>query len=176
MATFLWTGCGNKSNPIVISKDTSKEVNTEVVIEREEIPEIEHSGDLSSIFGFPVLLPENEHWIKNVEYKQTDANHLEVFYYDDFLGGNCKLSVGKNPMTFKHNNLYDELSEEIWMGNTTSGQMIYVKVQHFTDDNIILATWEYQNYSFSIQGSVAGDMTDTNVIPKTALFIISNFE
>ena len=79
-------------------------------------------------------------------------------------------------MTFKHNNLYDELSEEIWMGNTTSGQMIYVKVQHFTDDNIILATWEYQNYSFSIQGSVAGDMTDTNVIPKTALFIISNFE
>ncbi len=42
------------------------------------------------------------------------------------------------------------------MGNISFGQTIYVKVLQTTDNKMVIVTWEYQNYKFSIQGSVAG--------------------
>lgn len=59
-------------------------------------------------------------------------------------------------MTFQLDSPYNELLEEIWMGNTSFGQTIYVKVLQTTDNKMVIVTWEYQNYKFSIQGSVAG--------------------
>lgn len=121
-------------------------------------------------------MPENPSWIKNADYKQLDENSLEVYYHDSILDSDCKLSVAKDTALVLSENTYDEALSEVWEGNTTSGQTVYVKVQHSADGKTMLATWEYDNYKFAIQGDVPNDITDTSSIPKTALSVIDNFE
>ena len=111
-----------------------------------------------------------------MEYTQIDETSLEIHYYDDIANIDCNLLAVKDGILEMENNDYDESREEIWQGSTTSGQTIYVKANHSVDNKMIVVTWEYNNYKFAIQGNVLNDMTDTNPIPKTALFIISHFE
>ena len=71
---------------------------------------------------------------------------------------------------------FDESAEETWMGDTASGQTTYIKVRHSSDGKAVIASWEYNNYKFAIQGNVPDNMADTNTIPKTARYVISGFE
>lgn len=138
--------------------------------------ETKESEDLFSALGFPILLPENPNWITNVEYYQQKENSLEIYYHDDILGGDCILLADKESISDLSDITYDESAEETWEGDTASGQKIYVKVQHSTDGKIVTAVWEYNHYQFAIQGNVPDDVADTNSIPKTALYVIYNFE
>ena len=138
-------------------------------------PEIEKPEDIFAEFGLSVLLPENTNWIKNTEYTLSDENNLEFCYYDNISGMDCKLSAAKNSTWNLAGDRYEDTLEETWQGETLSGDIVYVKVQHSGDNKKVLAIWEYGEYKFAIQGS-ADEMTDTSSISKTALYIISNFE
>ena len=138
-------------------------------------PEIEKPEDIFAVFGLIVSLPENANWINNTEYTLLDENNLEIGYYDNISGIDCRLSVARNSTLNLPKYTYDDALEETWQGETLAGDTVYVKVQHSVDDRKVLAAWEYGEYKFAIQGDV-NDMTDTSSIPKTALYIISNLE
>ncbi len=179
------TGCSSKKSNGKASIEITvenEECNSEEILETsiQNISYIEietkNPEDLFSEFGLSILLPEHSNWITNVEYTQIDETSLEIHYYDDIANIDCNLLAVKDGILEMENNDYDESREEIWQGSTTSGQTIYVKANHSVDNKMIVVTWEYNNYKFAIQGNVLNDMTDTNPIPKTALFIISHFE
>ena len=170
--------CGRE---ISMNEDTQKladleltDFDTEIqnISELRDEEEIESPEEIFSVFGIPILLPENNSWIKNTEYTLIDENNLEVCYYDDIAGIDCKLSVVKNGTLEDTAYSYDETLEETWQGDSLAGDTVYVKVQHSVDDGKVLASWEYKNYKFAIQGDI-DPMTDTSPIPKTALYIIS---
>lgn len=157
-----------------IEQSTSQDL---LEIEQETANKTEDTKNLFCALGFPVLLPENPNWIKNVEYNQPNENRLEIHYYDDILGGDCIMLADKeNISDLLTTTTFDESAEETWTGKTAFGQIIYVKVQHSIDDKIVIATWEYNHYKFAIQANILNDMTDTNSIPKVACYIIGNFE
>lgn len=137
--------------------------------------EIEKPEDIFAVFGVIVLLPENTSWINNTEYTLLDENTLEICYYDNISGIDCKLSVARNSTLNLSKYRYNDTLEETWQGETLAGDIVYVKVQHSENNKRILATWEYGEYKFAIQGE-GNDMTDTSSIPKTALHIIGNLE
>lgn len=176
---FIKKSNGKASIEITVENE---ECNSEEILETsiQNISYIEietkNPEDLFSEFGLSILLPEHSNWITNVEYTQIDETSLEIHYYDDIANIDCNLLAVKDGILEMENNDYDESREEIWQGSTTSGQTIYVKANHSVDNKMIVVTWEYNNYKFAIQGNVLNDMTDTNPIPKTALFIISHFE
>lgn len=170
--------CGTE---ISMNEDTQKladleltDFDTEIqnISELRDEEEIESPEEIFSVFGIPILLPENDSWIKNTEYTLIDENNLEVCYYDDIAGIDCKLSVVKNGTLEDTTYSYDETLDETWQGESVVGDIVYVKVQHSVDNRKVLVTWEYQNYKFAIQGDVNA-ITDTSPIPKTALYIIS---
>lgn len=177
-------GCSSKKSNVKASIETTleRECNSEEMLET-SIQNVSHiqiemknPEDLFSKFGLSIVLPENSNWITDVEYTQIDETSLEIHYYDDIANIDCNLLAVKDGILEMENNDYDKSREEIWQGSTTSGQTIYVKVNHSVDNKLIFVTWEYNNYKFAIQGNVLNDMTDTNPIPKTALFVISHFE
>lgn len=135
--------------------------------------ESEKPEELFFVFGLTILLPENPNWIKNMEYTLIDENNMEIYYYDDIAGVDCKLSVVKNGTLDLPEYEYEKTLEETWQGESPAGDIIYVKLQRAVEDGKVLATWEYRDYKFAIQGDV-NDITDTCPISKTALYIISN--
>lgn len=137
---------------------------------------IEEPEETFSAFGVSVLLPENPSWIKNTEYTQWDENHLEIHYYDDISGADCKLLAVRDGEPDLPEDSFDESLEESWVGESPDGESIYVKVQYSLDIKIVLATWEYENYKFALRGEINGDEDEGDAIsiPKTALYIISN--
>lgn len=177
-------GCSSKKTNVKASVEATLEgkCNSEEMLET-SIQNVSHiqietknPEDLFSEFGLSIVLPENSNWITDVEYTQIDETSLEIHYYDDIADIDCNLLAVKDEILEMENNDYDKSREEIWQGSTTSKQIIYVKVNYSVDNKMIFVTWEYNNYKFAIQGNVLNDMTDTNSIPKTALFVISHFE
>ncbi len=179
----LVTACSSEKcgREISMNEDTQKladleltDFDTEIqnISELRDEEEIESPEEIFSVFGIPILLPENNSWIKNTEYTLIDENNLEVCYYDDISGIDCKLSVIKNGTLDDTTYSYDETLDETWQGDSLAGDTVYVKVQHSVDDGKVFASWEYKNYKFAIQGDI-DPMTDTSPIPKTALYIIS---
>lgn len=138
-------------------------------------PKIEKPEDIFAEIGLTILLPENTNWINNTEYTLIDENNLEICYYDDISGMDCKLSATRNSTLNLTVDRYENALEETWQGETPAGDIVFVKVQHSEDGKKVLATWEYGEYKFAIQGN-ADDITDTSSISKTALYIISNLE
>lgn len=133
-----------------------------------------NAEELADKFGILISLPENPNWIADSEYYLADENNLRISYYDLIADADCTLLVSKN------NNLnlpqveYDETLNESWEGNTISSQHIVVKVQHENnDENMVLATWEYNEYQFAIIGE---DVNDSTPIPKVALYIIEKLD
>lgn len=133
---------------------------------------IDEPEEVFSAFGVVVSLPENSNWIKNTEYTLLDEKHLEILYYDGIAETNCKMLAVRDGVLDLPEDSYDEALEETWEGTSPAGETVYVKVQHSADGDRILATWEYEEYKFAIQGDV--NVEDTNSIPKAALYIISN--
>lgn len=177
-------GCSSKKTNVKASVEATLEgeCNSEEMLET-SIQNVSHiqietknPEDLFSEFGLSIVLPENSNWITDVEYTQIDETSLEIHYYDDIADIDCNLLAVKDEILEMENNDYDKSREEIWQGSTTSKQIIYVKANYSVDNKMIFVTWEYNNYKFAIQGNVLNDMTDTNSIPKTALFVISHFE
>lgn len=148
-------------SPVLPLPDAEEEQNTEA---------------LFSAFGLPVLLPENPSWIQDVTYGQAGDSGLEISYHDAISDMDCTLSAVRDAELDLDNGTYDESLDETWTGNTASGQWVSVKVRHPADGKTVLAVWEYGNYRFAIQGNVPDHAADTNTVPKTALFVISNLE
>ena len=133
-----------------------------------------NAEELADKFGILISLPENPNWIADSEYYLADENNLRISYHDSIADADCTLLVSKN------NNLnlpqveYDETLNESWEGNTIGSQHIVVKVQHENnDENMVLATWEYNEYQFAIIGE---DVNDSTPIPKVALYIINRLD
>ena len=129
-----------------------------------------NAEELADTFGIMVSLPENTNWITDSEYCLVDENNLKITYHDTVADADCTLLVAKNENLNLPDNEYDEALNESWEGKTISGQNIVVKVQHGkNDENKVLATWEYNEYRFTIIGEVK---ENSESIPKVALSII----
>ena len=129
-----------------------------------------NAEELADTFGIMVSLPENTTWITDSEYCLVDENNLKITYHDTVADADCTLLVAKNENLNLPDNEYDETLNESWEGKTISGQNIVVKVQHGkNDENMVLATWEYNEYRFAIIGEVK-EISES--IPKVALSII----
>ncbi|MDE6664204.1 MAG: hypothetical protein K2K46_12805 [Lachnospiraceae bacterium] len=133
-----------------------------------------NAEELADTFGILISLPENPNWIVDSKYYLADENNLRISYYDLIADADCTLLVSKN------NNLnlpqveYDETLNESWEGNTIGSQHIVVKVQHENNgENMVIATWEYNEYQFAIIGK---DVNDSTPIPKVALYIIEKLD
>ncbi len=150
------------------------EPDSEQAAEQENITQNE--SDLEQVaqeraLGFPVLLPGFD-WIKNVEYSQPGEDSLRIDYYDESLGGDCILTAGRESILDLSDTAFDESEEETWMGDTASGQTVYIKVQHSADGKVMTASWEYMDYQFVLLANVSNDTADTNMVPKTARSVI----
>lgn len=188
MLLFFLTACS--------SGEIKTELSTEITAQNELSPEqattralMENETDnpenltqdetgnpeaLVSALGFPVLLPGFD-WIKNVVYSQPGEGSLQIDYYDESLGGDCVLTVGRESALDHTDCTFDESAEETWVGDTASGQTIYIKVQHSTDGRVVAAEWEYLDYRFVLCANVLNDFADTNMVPKTVRSVIGNF-
>lgn len=137
---------------------------------------------LSVAFGIPLQLPENDSWIQSEEYRQLDEHTVEVDYWDDIAGADCKMIVVRDDALdlSESDTVYDTAQEMTWMGSTNSGETVYVKVQCASDGKQVLATWEYDSgqhqYQFAVWAKISVENTDISSVPKAALSLISNLE
>lgn len=126
-------------------------------------------------FGISIQLPGNSTWIQNVEYSQPDQNHMEINYHDAIINADCQLLSVRDGMLDLPDITYDKTKEELWQGTSSSGQVVYVKVQRSADGTQVLATWEYEEYQFALLADVPADYSgDIGAIAKAALSVISN--
>ncbi len=161
----------------ISSTEESSFIDNAPVAESEKLTEnsnIINAENLEDTFGILILLPENANWIADSEYSLVDENNLKITYHDSIADTDCTLLAAKNENLDLPPNEYDETLDESWEGETLSNQNIAVKVQHGkNDENMILTTWEYNEYRFAIMGEVK---ESPDSIPKAALHIIKNLE
>lgn len=133
-----------------------------------------NAEELADTFGIMISLPENQNWIADSEYYLVDENNLRISYHDLIADADCTLLVSKNNNLNLPHVEYDETLNESWEGYTIGSQHIVVKVQHENnDEEMVLATWEYNEYQFAI---ISEDVNDSTPIPKVALYIIGNLD
>lgn len=128
-------------------------------------------------FGISVHLPENDNWIENREYRQPDANTMEISYYDAIANADCTLLAVRGGSPELPEIVYEESLEETWEGHSDSGEYVKVRVQRSHDGKQVLATWAYGEYQFAIVADILWEdasEADSGSIPKTALAVISN--
>lgn len=126
--------------------------------------------------GITVQLPGNDNWIQDREYRQPDADHMEICYHDAILDADCKLLAVRGGTPGLPDIVYDAALEETWEGDTASGQKVYVRVQRSGDGKQVLATWEYGEYQFAIYAEMSSEKMDIGAVAKAALGVISNLE
>lgn len=128
--------------------------------------------EAADVFGISIVLPGNANWIENDTYYLVDENNLKITYRDLIAGSDCTLLVSKNGTPDLPSIEYEETRNEIWEGQTVSGQTITVSVQHEGNGGkMTLAVWKYGDCQFAILGE-----DDSGAIPKVALNIIKNLE
>lgn len=153
------------------------EYSAETSVEKEaDLEETIDSAKITENFGISILFPENPNWIKDIEYSRLEDNSMEIHYRDSTLEADCTFSAVRGDTLELPDREYDKNLDETWETSTLSEQRVYVKVQHSTDGESVLASWEYGNYKFAIWGNLSDGGMDSSAIAKTALYVVEHME
>lgn len=166
---------GAASDLPVTTEDAESEPDLQATTEdAESEPDLQAMFDT---FGISVHLPENDNWIENREYRQPDANTMEISYYDAIANADCTLLAVRGGSPELPEIVYEDSLEVTWEGHSNSGEYVEVRVQRSGDGKQVLAIWTYEEYQFAILADVLWEdarEADSGSIPKTALTVISN--
>lgn len=166
---------GAASDLPVTTEDAESEPDLQATTEdAESEPDLQAMFDT---FGISVHLPENDNWIENREYRQPDANTMEISYYDAIANADCTLLAVRGGSPELPEIVYEDSLEVTWEGHSDSGEYVEVRVQRSGDGKQVLAIWTYEEYQFAILADVLWEdarEADSGSIPKTALTVISN--
>lgn len=154
----------------------SSEPGTPTVSDEQESEPSPDPQAMFSAFGISIHLPANSTWIQNIEYIQPDQDHMEVDYHDAILDADCRLLAVRDGIPNLPGIVYDDTLEETWQGTSSTGQVVYIKVQRSDDGEQLLATWEYEEYQFAVLADIPAETDDIGAIPKAIITVISNLE
>lgn len=175
----VWAEPINMNSVVSVTCRDSFEETLPVFGELVSISRAGDSPDLQAMFrdfGMMIQLPGNGNWIQDREYRQPDADHMEICYHDAILDADCKLLAVRGGTPELPDIVYDAALEEIWEGDAASGQKVYVRVQRSGDGKQVLATWQYGEYQFAIYAEMSSEKMDIGAVAKAALGVISNLE
>lgn len=162
--------------PVTLDAPYSSETGSPTVPDEQESEPSPDPQAMFSAFGISIHLPTNSTWIQNIEYIQPDQDHMEVDYHDAILDADCRLLAVRDGIPDLPDIVYDDTLEETWQGTSSTGQVVYIKVQRSNDGGQLLATWEYEEYRFAVLADVPAETDDIGAIPKAIITVISNLE